>query len=149
MVRFLLFQFNLPYDWYFCLFSSKWNIKSWKNITETELWKPKSGSGLGLYICRTLMRKMNGDIFAEISNGGLTVTVVFVVSWMETALFRWSLYFVKIRGCRTAFLLSLCDSPFVHLFFYKEISDMVYKNVNLFLNEVTRLTYWNIAVSVL
>ena len=24
-----------------------------------------SGSGLGLYICRTLMRKMNGDIFAE------------------------------------------------------------------------------------
>ncbi|MBQ1659662.1 MAG: HAMP domain-containing histidine kinase [Clostridia bacterium] len=40
----------------------------------------QSGSGLGLYICRTLMRKMNGDIFAEINNGELTVTVVFVVS---------------------------------------------------------------------
>lgn len=39
-----------------------------------------SGSGLGLYICRNLMHKMNGDIFAEIKNGGLTVTAVFVIS---------------------------------------------------------------------
>lgn len=39
-----------------------------------------SGSGLGLYICRSLMHKMSGDIFAEISDGGLTVTVVFAIS---------------------------------------------------------------------
>lgn len=37
-----------------------------------------SGSGLGLYICRTLIRKMNGDIFAESQNGYMTVTTVFV-----------------------------------------------------------------------
>ena len=35
------------------------------------------GSGLGLYICRQLMRKMNGEIFAEIDNGIITVTAVF------------------------------------------------------------------------
>lgn len=37
----------------------------------------KSGSGLGLYICRQLMRKMNGDIFAETENGFMNVTCVF------------------------------------------------------------------------
>lgn len=37
----------------------------------------KSGSGLGLYICRQLMNKMGGEIFAEISEGYMTVTVVF------------------------------------------------------------------------
>ncbi len=37
----------------------------------------KNGSGLGLYICRQLMRKMNGDIFAETENGFMKVTVVF------------------------------------------------------------------------
>ncbi len=37
----------------------------------------KSGSGLGLYICRQLMNKMGGEIFAEISKGYMTVTVVF------------------------------------------------------------------------
>ena len=36
-----------------------------------------SGSGLGLYICRTLMRKMNGDIFADIQDEEMTVTTVF------------------------------------------------------------------------
>ncbi len=36
-----------------------------------------SGSGLGLYICRALMRKMNGDIFAEIKNNDMVVTAVF------------------------------------------------------------------------
>lgn len=36
-----------------------------------------SGSGLGLYICRHLMRKMNGDIFAECKNGEMYVTAVF------------------------------------------------------------------------
>lgn len=35
------------------------------------------GSGLGLYICRQLMYKMNGGIFAETSNGFMIVTVVF------------------------------------------------------------------------
>ena len=36
-----------------------------------------SGSGLGLYICRQLMRKMNGDIFAQIKDGCMIVTAVF------------------------------------------------------------------------
>ena len=35
-----------------------------------------SGSGLGLYICRQLMMKMNGDIFAKIIDGCMCVTVV-------------------------------------------------------------------------
>ncbi len=37
----------------------------------------KAGSGLGLYICRQLMHKMNGEIFAEISGGNMCVTAVF------------------------------------------------------------------------
>ena len=37
----------------------------------------KKGSGLGLYICRQLMRKMNGDIFAEIKDGDMCSTSVF------------------------------------------------------------------------
>lgn len=36
-----------------------------------------SGSGLGLYICRKLMHKMNGEVFAEIKDGAMYVTVVF------------------------------------------------------------------------
>lgn len=40
----------------------------------------QSGSGLGLYICRSLMRRMNGDIYARPENDGLTVTVIFVIS---------------------------------------------------------------------
>lgn len=35
------------------------------------------GSGLGLYICRQLMHKMNGEIFAEIEGENITVTAVF------------------------------------------------------------------------
>ena len=35
------------------------------------------GSGLGLYICRNLMRKMNGDVFAVFQNGKMTVSAVF------------------------------------------------------------------------
>ncbi|MGI5977011.1 MAG: sensor histidine kinase [Candidatus Limivicinus sp.] len=35
-----------------------------------------SGSGLGLYICRSLASKMGGEIFAEISNGHLDVSLV-------------------------------------------------------------------------
>ena len=36
----------------------------------------KSGSGLGLYICRQLMNAMRGDIFAEINDSDMLVTVV-------------------------------------------------------------------------
>ena len=35
------------------------------------------GSGLGLYICRQLMLKMGGEIYAEIQNGYMCITVVF------------------------------------------------------------------------
>ncbi|MCI9080144.1 MAG: HAMP domain-containing histidine kinase [Lachnospiraceae bacterium] len=35
------------------------------------------GSGLGMYICRQLMYKMDGDIFAEINGGDMIVTAVF------------------------------------------------------------------------
>ncbi len=37
----------------------------------------KSGSGLGLYICRQLMMKMDGDIFARVAEENMKVTVVF------------------------------------------------------------------------
>ena len=36
-----------------------------------------AGSGLGLYICKQLMNRMNGDIFAEIRDGNMVVTAVF------------------------------------------------------------------------
>jgi len=36
-----------------------------------------NGSGLGLYICRSLMRKMNGDIFAEADSEFMNVSCVF------------------------------------------------------------------------
>lgn len=38
----------------------------------------EKGSGLGLYICRQLMNKMNGEIFAEIKDAHMYVTSVFV-----------------------------------------------------------------------
>lgn len=37
------------------------------------------GSGLGLHICRQLMHKMNGDIFAKINDGNMLVTLVFIM----------------------------------------------------------------------
>lgn len=37
----------------------------------------KNGSGLGLYICRQIMLKMGGDIFAEITGEYFCVTIVF------------------------------------------------------------------------
>ncbi len=36
----------------------------------------KSGNGLGLYICRQLTKAMGGDIFANIENGNMCVSVV-------------------------------------------------------------------------
>lgn len=50
------------------IFESFWRGVNAKNIR---------GSGLGLYICRQLMRKMNGEIFAQIDDGIITVTTVF------------------------------------------------------------------------
>lgn len=50
------------------IFNSFWRGSNVKN---------KSGSGLGLYICRDLMRKMDGDIFSEIKGNEIQVTVVF------------------------------------------------------------------------
>ena len=37
----------------------------------------KSGSGLGLYICRRLMQAMDGEIFAQTAEGEMRVTAVF------------------------------------------------------------------------
>ena len=37
----------------------------------------QKGSGLGLYICRQLMHKMNGEVFAQINDGDMLVTAVF------------------------------------------------------------------------
>lgn len=54
---------NLPH-----IFESFWRGSNTEHI---------SGSGLGLYICRQLMLKMNGEIFAETNHGSITVTVVF------------------------------------------------------------------------
>ena len=50
------------------IFESFWRGANAENI---------KGSGLGLYICRQLMRKMNGEIFAEISDNNIIVTMVF------------------------------------------------------------------------
>ena len=36
----------------------------------------EKGSGLGLYICRQFMHKMNGEIFAEIKADDMCVTAV-------------------------------------------------------------------------
>ena len=37
----------------------------------------EKGSGLGLYICRQLMNKMNGEVFAVVQGGDMCVTAVF------------------------------------------------------------------------
>ncbi len=50
------------------IFESFWRGKNAEN---------EKGSGLGLYICRQLMHKMNGEIFAEIKDSSMLVTMVF------------------------------------------------------------------------
>ncbi len=40
----------------------------------------EKGSGLGLYICRRLINKMGGEVFAEMKDGNMTVTAVFCPS---------------------------------------------------------------------
>ena len=50
------------------IFESFWRGANAKNIR---------GSGLGLYICRQLMRKMNGEIFAKIDDDIITITAIF------------------------------------------------------------------------
>jgi signal transduction histidine kinase len=50
------------------IFDSFWRGSNVNNVT---------GSGLGLYICREIMKKMNGEIFAEIENDKFKVTCVF------------------------------------------------------------------------
>lgn len=42
--------------------------------------KGKDGSGLGLYICQQLMRKMGGEIYAEIQGNEMCVTAVFCMT---------------------------------------------------------------------
>ncbi len=53
------------------IFDSFWRGANSENI---------SGSGLGLYICRQLMHKMNGEIFAEINADNMLVTTVFIMA---------------------------------------------------------------------
>lgn len=50
------------------IFDSFWRGANARNI---------QGSGLGLYICRQLMHRMNGEIFAQITEGSMRVTAVF------------------------------------------------------------------------
>lgn len=50
------------------IFDSFWRGSNTKN---------EKGSGLGLYICRQLMHKMNGEIFAKIEDEFMCVTAVF------------------------------------------------------------------------
>lgn len=57
---------ELPY-----IFDSFWRGSNVKN---------KGGSGLGLYICRQILRKMDGDIFAECVGTDMHVTVVLKMS---------------------------------------------------------------------
>lgn len=41
--------------------------------------KGKRGSGLGLYICREIMHRMNGEIFAESGEGGMAFVIVMMM----------------------------------------------------------------------
>ena len=50
------------------IFESFWRGANAENL---------KGSGLGLYICRQLMHRMNGEVFAQIKGGDMCVTAVF------------------------------------------------------------------------
>lgn len=50
------------------IFESFWRGRNSENI---------EGSGLGLYICRELMHKMNGDVFAEMNGGVIEIIAIF------------------------------------------------------------------------
>lgn len=50
------------------IFESFWRGKNAQNV---------KGSGLGLYICRQLMHRMNGEVFVEMEGEEIVVTVVF------------------------------------------------------------------------
>lgn len=41
--------------------------------------RDKEGNGLGLYICREMMRKMEGEVFAQAWEGGMSFTLVFLI----------------------------------------------------------------------
>ena len=47
--------------------------KSWQDTD-------KDGNGLGLYISKTLMQKMNGDLIAESDGDGLSITIIIPLS---------------------------------------------------------------------
>jgi len=59
---------NLPENELPHIFDSFWRGSNTEN---------KKGSGLGLYICRQLMRRMGGEIYAEIHGDRMLVTAVF------------------------------------------------------------------------
>ena len=59
---------TLPKEELVHIFDSFWRGSNADNM---------SGSGLGMYICRRLMIEMNGDIYAEIKDDKMLVTVVF------------------------------------------------------------------------
>lgn len=50
------------------IFESFWRGSNAENVR---------GSGLGLYICRKLMEKMDGSVFADVENGEMCITVAF------------------------------------------------------------------------
>ena len=47
--------------------------KDWEN-------SGKDGHGLGLYIAKSLMKRMNGDLIAESNGDGLAITLVIPLS---------------------------------------------------------------------
>ena len=56
-----------------CILIAVKNSGFWRGANAENL----KGSGLGLYICRQLMHKMNGEVFAQINDGDMCVTAVF------------------------------------------------------------------------
>lgn len=59
---------TLPESEFLHIFDSFWRGSNARGST---------GSGLGLYICRGLMQRMDGEIFAQVQDGEMCVTAVF------------------------------------------------------------------------